>query len=133
MTCPLFVDYTRHCLEQFPQMVKFSNYDICNSDDYENCLHYIVLNSKSRCKYIDKCADYFTKNTPEIFKSMFNSKKILSTVKEYTISYCLSNENCKNCETYKKFEEGKDPVKYRFPDGKSHFIDILLKKKITIK
>jgi hypothetical protein len=114
-------------------MFKYSDFELCESDDYENCLHYYFAKNKSRCKYVKKCADYFIENTPEIFKNMFNDEKISSAVKEFTIDYCLSVENSENCETYKRLESGKEPQKFKFPDGKSHFLDILLKRKITIK
>ena len=75
MTCPYFVDYTRNCLTEFPQMFQYSDFDLCDSDDYDNCLHYYFAKTKSRCKYVSKCANYFIDNTPEIFKNMFNSVK----------------------------------------------------------
>lgn len=132
MTCPLYYDITRHCITKFPQIVKYSNYDICETDDYKNCLHFIVFNSKFRCKHMTKCISYFKENTPDFIYILFNDEKMLKAIKDFTVFYCLSEENCKNCENYKRLDSGKKPIKFKFPDGKRHLMGILLKKKITI-
>ena len=133
MPCPLFRDYTRHCIEKFPNFVVYSNYDVCFSDDYTKCMMYEVIQSDFNCKYLTDCSEAFLNAAPEFIMKMLNEEKINVIVREMNNKYCLSEDNCKNCARYKRFDIGEKPSLRLFPDGKSHFLDIILKRKITIE
>ena len=126
MTCPLYRNYTRHCITKFPDIVTFSNYDFCSSDKYTTCIMYEVIESDFNCKYLTNCFTSFLNNVPGFTKRIFSEDGTNKIVREMNSNYCLSEGNCKNCERYKKLDIGEKPTLGLFPDGESHLLDILL-------
>jgi hypothetical protein len=133
MSCPLFVDFTRECTERFDYMIHYQNYDICQSDSFADCPNYQVIKSDFNCKFLDKCARCYTEETPKFIMKAFSDKKVLNIIKSLWESYCQNKLNYKNCERYKKYDQGETPSYKLFPDGKSHYLDIIFGKVITVK
>ena len=134
MACPLFEDYTRSCIQEFPDFVTYSNFDICKSEEYQKCPMYIVINSKFKCKYLQTCSHSYHKDVPKFIEKIFLDKKVKGDIIiGLTKKYCLSVDNHKNCERYELLIQGKKPPLTLFPDGrKIHFTDLLLKRKPLI-
>ena len=47
MSCPLYNDFTRECVEKFPEIVSIGTYDYCSSDGYKTCPFYKIIVEKS--------------------------------------------------------------------------------------
>ncbi len=96
MSCPMYKDFTRECIEKFEEIITISNLDVCDSDRYKECPFYRLLNEPEKlCEYADKCLHGKT-----IWKSPF--ERIMWVSK----TYCFS-ENKVNCERYKVMKAGK--------------------------
>ena len=91
MTCPMFKDYTRTCIESFKEISKITSYNLCESDKFEECPAYqIEYKKRGQCEFLEEC-----KKNSNIDGLDFE------TVKEFGNKYCLSKENKKNCARYK--------------------------------
>ena len=134
MPCPLYVDFTRGCIEEFPDFVTYSNFDICESEEYKKCPMYIVINSKFKCKYLHTCSHTYHKDVPKFIDKIFLQEKVKGDIIiGLTKKYCLSEDNYQNCMRYKLLSQGKKPPLTLFPDGeKIHFSDLLLRKKLIV-
>ena len=82
MSCPLYEDYTRGCINVFPDVVTFSNFDVCESKAYQKCPIYHVINSKFRCQYFHTCLQAYIKTIPTFIEKLF-AIKLFSTMAEY--------------------------------------------------
>jgi hypothetical protein len=133
MTCPLFIDFTRECVSKFPTLVNLASYNICESDNYDNCPFYQAINSDFLCKYLNKCIYSYMHNIPSLVKKIFNEEKAYKLIQPLWAKYCFSKLNCNKCERYKKYDCGELPSNRLFPDGKSHYLDIIIGREITIK
>ena len=91
MSCPMYEDYTRMCIENFKEISKVTSFDVCQSDNYKECPAYqIEFKKMSECEFLEEC------------KKHVNIDGIdFETVKEFGNKYCLSKENKKNCARYK--------------------------------
>jgi hypothetical protein len=132
MGCPLFEDYTRNCVEEYPDFVTYSNFDICQSDTYKKCPMYILIRNKFKCKYLQFCSKSYNNVTPKFIEKIFIDEKFKGDVIVCMMKkYCMSADNHMNCMRYKLFNQGKKPSLRLLPDGsKFHFIDMLLKRKL---
>ena len=96
MSCPMYKDFTRECIEKFEEIITISNIDVCESDRYKECPFYRFLNEPEKCcEYVDKCLHGKTIWTSSFERIMWVSK-----------TYCFS-ENKVNCERYKVMKIGK--------------------------
>jgi len=97
MTCPMFKDYTRTCIESFKEISKVTSYELCESDKFEECPAYqIEFKKKGQCEFLDDCK----KNT-NLDGADFEQ------VKELGNKFCLSTENKVNCARYKLLIKGE--------------------------
>ncbi len=105
MGCPLFVDYTRECVEDIRTLPP-DTYNYCQSKDYQKCPFYIKKqNLKTACEFVDKCP-FFNNFNMNSFDEFMNITK----------NYCLSEKH-EDCERYKLKMSGKNvPIELR-PDG----------------
>ncbi len=116
MTCPLYKDYTRECIEKFKGLIHLSNFEICESKEkYKKCPFYLfICKPEKGCKYKAKC---IKKSMEKQSENSLNYNFILKIVKEY----CYSDKR-KKCARYKLKEKGKEIPFNLLPDGKK--IDI---------
>ena len=134
MVCPYYKDYTRHCIDFFPRVVQYSDFSICESDTYENCLAYFVLQKKFRCKYVSTCSEFLIQEHHWIIKYFAEDEKVKNLFREAVDKYCSSEQNHVFCANYKLFEQGIKPPVELMPDGRKLRIrDILLKKELTLE
>jgi len=42
MTCPMYKDFTRQCIQHFKEMARITNFEICESNKYEECPAYQI-------------------------------------------------------------------------------------------
>lgn len=109
MSCPLFVDYTRECVEIYPEIVQISSYDICQSNNYETCPVYIMIKSPEKnCENTVKCYVTFFK---------FNLEISIEKLTEIAEKYCFNEENREKCEIYKIIESGDEIPRGLLGDG----------------
>ena len=92
MVCPLYVDFTRGCIEEFPDFVTYSSYNICASDEYKKCPMYIIKASKFKCEYLQTCSQSFNKDIPKFIEKIFMDEKvkgdiIIGLAKKYCLSF----------------------------------------------
>jgi hypothetical protein len=133
MGCPLYVDFTRECISKFPDFLVFPTFDLCKSDDYKECLAYLIVSSPFNCSYLITCGNEYKKNIPKIITNLLGEKEIRDIYYRYTTQYCISPENHVTCAKYKLLSEGKTPPITLFPDGSTvHPMEIILKKKLII-
>jgi hypothetical protein len=131
MSCPLYQDFTRTCITKFPDFLEFPTFDLCESDDYKECLAYLIFTSTFMCKYLTDCGTVYKKKIPTIIKKMLSEKETREIFYKFSAQYCVSRENHVNCAKYKLLSEGKIPPLNLFPDGsKSSLIDLLLKRRL---
>jgi hypothetical protein len=133
MSCPLFEDYTRGCIESFPDFVTFSNLGVCESNEYKKCPLYIVVKSRFKCQYIHTCSHLYLKGVPDFIEKIFLDEKfkgdiLISLMKRH----CLSEDNYKDCMRYKRISQGEEPPLTLFSDGKEiDFVNFVYNKKIV--
>ena len=96
MSCPMYKDFTRECIEKFEEIINISNLNVCESDRYKECPFYRIFNEPEKlCEYADKCLHGKTIWTSSFERIMWISK-----------TYCFS-ENKVNCERNKVMKTGK--------------------------
>jgi len=133
MTCPLYVDFTRECITKFPDFLVFPTFDLCESDNYKECLAYLVVNSSFNCPYMITCGKEYKKNIPKVVTKLLGEKETRDIFYKYTAQYCVSQENYINCAKCKLLSEGKTPPINLFPDGsKIHPMELILKRKLIM-
>ena len=131
MVCPLYIDFTRNCIEKFPDFLVFPTFDLCESDDYNECLAYLILNSSFSCPYLISCGKEYKKTLPTIVKKLLGEKETRNIYHKYAVEYCTSQENHVNCAKYKLFSEGKTPPITLFPDGRElNPLELVVKRKV---
>ena len=134
MGCPYYQDLTRTCIQFFPRVVQHSDFTVCESDTYQGCLAYFVLQKAFRCKYQNRCLEIMSQELPWILKFFVEDEKIKNFFRETSEKYCSSEQNHVHCANYKLLEQGIKPPLELLPDGKKlRFRDILFKKQITIE
>lgn len=134
MSCPYYEDLTRTCIQYFPRVVKHSNYIVCESDKYLDCLAYIALQSGFRCKYQNLCLEDLVLNVPLLAKFLIEDNRTIQLFKSMAEKYCSSEQNHMNCACYKLLEQGIHPPVELLPDGKKFRLrDLLLKKEIVVE
>ncbi len=110
MTCPMYEDFTRMCVEVFKDVIHISNYDICQAEEgYKKCVFYRLMHQseKERCKYTEECHRVGTSAANEI-----TIEKAMSLAD----MYCLS-DNKVNCAVYKQIDAGKEVPEGLIADG----------------
>ncbi len=134
MSCPLFEDFTRGCIEEFPEFVKYTNYDLCESDKHQDCPMYFIISSKFKCEYLQICSSSFHKGAPKFIEKVFIDENVKrDIISNLAKKYCVSEENHQNCMRYKLLSQGKKPPLTLLPDGrKIHLTDMLLRKRIIV-
>jgi hypothetical protein len=133
MTCPLFIDLTRECIKRFENITQIYNFDICQSDEYNDCFFYHIIKNEFNCKYMNQCIESFLEGTPKFFKIIVSDNKISNIIRPVLDRYCLSESNCLTCKRFNKYENCEDPSYKLFPDGKTHYLDIILGRELTIE
>ena len=134
MSCPYYKDFTRMCITSFPNILNHTNYTTCESEDYHNCLYYLILEKNFRCNYIKQCVDDVVEGIPLLVKYFVEDGKTIKIFKEIAEKYCTSELKHVQCANYKLYEQGIRPPLDLLPDGKRiHLRDILLKKEITLE
>ena len=134
MSCPLFKDFTRNCIIEFPDFVVYSNFDSCKSKQYQKCPLYIVVKSGFKCQYLQTCSHAFLKGVPNFIEKLFLDEKfkgdiLISLMKKY----CLSEDNYRNCARYALISRREEPPLTLFSDGKKiDFIDFTSKNNIML-
>ena len=74
MSCPKYEDNTRTCVVEFKEILHFVSFDFCDSDEYNDCPIYKLLEGKAKpCKFLQDCRIYFSKMSSETgdFKTAF--------------------------------------------------------------
>lgn len=131
MACPLFVDFTRLCLKKFPVLVKFTDFQTCESEQYIDCPVYQVHNSGFCCKYFHSCTKQHVENMPKLIMDIFMSKEVFEALKGIWMNYCLSPVNSKTCAKYHCYSKGETPPIDLQPDGSIiSLVDVISKRKI---
>lgn len=131
MVCPLYVDFTRSCIEKFPDFLVFPTFDLCESDDYNECIAYLILNSPFSCPYLVTCGKEYKKNLPRIVAKLLGEKETREIYYRYTVQYCTSQENHIHCAKYQLRSVGKVPPLNLFPDGREvNPLELLVKRKV---
>ena len=110
MTCPLFEDSTRGCIERFKGLLQVSNYGVCQSQDgYKKCPFYRVINEPDVCcKYAEECINLRLNDT--------GGSVPYEAMVQVGETYCFTDNNV-NCAVYKLREAGKDVPIDISPDG----------------
>jgi hypothetical protein len=134
MNCPYYEDFTRNCIKYFPYIKNLTSFNTCESDAYQDCLVYNVLQKPFKCKYLEKCVNDAVKNIPALVRFFVEDNKTIKLFKTIAEKYCTSEIKHSHCENFKLFEQGIQPPLDLLPDGKRiHPSDILFKKEITIE
>ncbi len=111
MSCPMYEDHTSGCVENFKEIIQLTKYGFCESDKYEECPFYQLLNGKAKpCEFLNQCQQHFN-NLPNKFT------EFITDVVDGMNKYCLSDNNV-NCEIYKLRNAGKDVPMVLLPNGK---------------
>jgi hypothetical protein len=134
MSCPHYQDLTRTCIQYFPRVVSHSDFSVCQSEAYTDCLAYIALSAKFHCKYQNNCLEDLVVNIPLLAKLFIEDDRTIRFFKQMTEKYCFSEKNHSSCACFKLWEQGIHPPVELLPDGKKFRLrDILLKKEIILE
>jgi len=117
MSCPLYRDYTRECVKKYPALVIYKDFTQCESETYQECIIYQILQSEFRCKHIDSCLMMFHERIPEFLRLAITNPAVYDFVTSRVFEYCLKKDNTTRCARYKIKEEGKQPPPGLSPDG----------------
>jgi len=82
MVCPLYIDFTRMCLEKFPALVKFTTLQTCESEQYVDCPIYQVCTSSINCEYLQNCSKQYSKKMPKLLQNIFMNKDAYGVMKD---------------------------------------------------
>lgn len=97
MTCTLYKDYVRECVQTFKDVIHLGNHDICSSDKYKECPFYRYINEPENvCEYADRCLQGKTIH-------MISFERLIQISK----AFCGSKNNI-NCARYKLFKSNKN-------------------------
>jgi len=134
MSCPYYIDFTRDCIRTYPAIIQYKDFSSCESESYQKCLVYHILQSDFRCQYLQTCLNMFPDDLPEFFKLLNQDAAIYEFVTKPTYQYCLSKENHMQCIRYKIKQEGKEPPPGLTPDGQNvNIADTIYKRKIMFE
>jgi hypothetical protein len=134
MGCPLYVDFTRMCLEKFPTLVKFSTLQTCESEQYANCPIHQVYNCNFYCEYFYDCANQYIEKMPKVLMTVYTNKDAAEVAKDIWTMYCLSPEHSKICAKYQLRSKGEIPPLNLMPDGsKISAFDLLFRRKLIVR
>jgi len=130
MVCPLYVDFTRMCLEKFPALVKFTTLQTCESEQYVDCAIYQVCTSDFNCEYLPSCSKQYSEKMPKFLMTIFMNKEASEILNDIRTKYCVSPENSKTCAKYQLYSKGEIPPLTLMPDGQRiRPFDLLFKRK----
>lgn len=107
MKCPMFIDYTRECLNKV-EFLPQNTLAYCETDMHKECPFFRTLNNVGPfCEYIKTCTayKYFGAGDFEKFVDM-------------TKCYCLTKNNT-DCKRYKLRKSGEVVPENLLPDGSS--------------
>lgn len=105
MNCPMFVDYTRECLDKIGFLPQ-NTLGYCQTDKHQECPFYKTLNNIGfHCECVKKCDAYKYFGISDFEKFV-----------EMTKRYCLSKNNI-NCERFKLRKTGEAVPEDLLPDG----------------
>ena len=134
MSCPYYIDFTRDCIRTYPAIIQYKDFSSCESERYQKCMVYNILQSDFRCQYLNTCLNMFPDDLPEFFKLLNQDTAIYEFVTKPTYHYCLSKENHLLCVRYKIKQEGKEPPPGLTPDGQNiNITDTTFKQKIMFE
>ncbi|HVQ00523.1 MAG TPA: hypothetical protein VMT57_03310 [Candidatus Thermoplasmatota archaeon] len=134
MSCPYYVDFTRTCIEHFPEVREYSSYSVCESEGFTSCLAYIALKTGYLCKYHKQCLLDLITEMPILVKFFIEDEKTVKLFKSMAEKYCTSEENNVRCACFQLFEKGIHPPTELLPDGKKiRLRDLLFKKEIVVE
>lgn len=104
--CPLFVDFTRECIQKIGYMPNDSMFKFCSSSSYVKCPLYRALNNVgNHCEYVYSCVVFRYYGTRNIDKFL-----------EVTQKYCLADTQM-GCARYRMKKKGQSPPPDLLPDG----------------
>ncbi|MBN1861509.1 MAG: hypothetical protein JW840_08630 [Candidatus Thermoplasmatota archaeon] len=134
MSCPYYQDLTRTCIQYFPRVVQHSDFIVCDSERYPNCLAYIALRSGYRCPYQNQCLEDMVLQVPILAKYFIEDHQTIELFKKMVQHYCSSEQNHVNCACFKLWEQGIHPPVELLPNGKKYRLrDLLLKRDIVLE
>ena len=129
MGCPLYQDFTRSCIKNFPMLTKVASFEICESDQFYNCQIYKICTSNFNSEFLHICADQYIEKLPKFITTVFMDETGVKEMTDILMKFCLSSEQSKTCAKYQFYEKGKNPPINLLPDGrKISLSDILFKK-----
>jgi len=134
MSCPFFVDSTRMCVVRFPDIVKFTAFETCQSEQYIDCPIYLPFNNSFNCEHLNYCIKQRLEETPQYVQNLFMGGEAHRLVKDIQIKYCFSPQNSKTCMRYSLFLKGEIPSSNLMPDGrKINLLDLIKRRKLIIQ
>ena len=107
MTCPMYKDYTRECVENYNRVLQVSSFDICETDKYNECPMYNIIMRKV------ECCEY----TPECDKEMNFGIWDFEHLKYIATNFCFRGKKG-NCAIFQLRNAGIEVPKGLQPDGK---------------
>jgi len=120
MSCPLYENFARHCIQKFPKIVTIGTYDYCSSDHYKICPFYRIIVKKSpHCEFMTKCGLSFIDQF-----SYSRMVEMYELNQQNLLEYCLSDDKKINCAIYTCRKEGRNIPKGLLPDGKKIKLEV---------
>jgi len=114
--------------------VQHSDFKICESDAFKNCLAYVALQSGFRCKYQNNCLEDLVLEEPILAKFFIEDHKTIQLFKQMVEKYCSSEQNHENCACFKLWEQGIHPPTELLPNGKKLRVrDLIFRKEILLE
>jgi hypothetical protein len=107
MVCPLYKDYIRECVNNYKEVLQVPTYEVCESDNFNECPMYKIIVDKI------ECCEY----TPECDKEMNFSIWDYEHLKNIANNYCFLGKKNK-CAIYKLRKANRKVLNGLQPDGK---------------
>ena len=111
MSCFQYKDDSKQCFDIFENVLNYLDEELCKSDEgYKDCIFYKMMTEPEdkHCKFMETCSHV---------ASITLSQVPYPEMKKQCETYCLNEENRKNCAIYKYFDELKQVPIGLLPDG----------------
>ncbi len=107
MSCPMYADFTRGCVKKYRKVIQIPSFDICKSDNYDECPMYnIIIKNVEYCEYTPICDEIMDFSSWD-----YEHLKYIAT------NFCFYGKK-ENCAIYNLKKENKIIPKGLQPDGR---------------
>lgn len=123
MTCPLYTDFTRTCIEEYPELTKIASFYFCESNIHDLCIIYRAITFQTKCGFLKQCIIDYLQDNPVFIKRLLTDIAVAEIGEKFGKKYCYSPQNLQECARYICYQQEKKPPAELFADGHIRNLD----------